>query len=169
MGLVLRLGEARDAAAIAAIHLAARREAMPWLRDVHSDEETYSWVAEQVLPRHEVWVAEVYAQVVGVASLEGDVLAQLYVLPGYQGIGIGSALFAKAQELRPAGFTFYVFQRNARARAFYKRRGCVAIAFGDGSDNEEGEPDVLYRWEPSDRSKMPPDNGARQRAAAERK
>jgi GNAT superfamily N-acetyltransferase len=169
MGFVLRPGEARDADAIAAVHLAARREAMPWLREVHADEETYAWVAEQVLPRHEVWVAEVAGQVVGVAALDGESLEQLYILPGYQGRGIGSALFAQAKALRPAGFTFYVFQRNARARAFYERRGCVAVAFGDGSENEEDEPDVLYRWEPVDCSMMPPDNGARQRAIAERK
>jgi GNAT superfamily N-acetyltransferase len=165
----IRIGEPRDAEAIATVHLEARRAAMPYLPEIHSDAETYAWVAEQVLTQQEVWVAEVDGRVVGAAALAGESLAQLYVLPGYQGIGIGGALFAKAQELRPAGFTFYVFLRNARARAFYERRGCAAIAFGDGSDNEEGEPDVLYRWEPSDRSMMPPDNGARRRAAAERK
>ena len=98
MGIVLRPAESRDAAAIAAVHLAARRVAMPYLPEVHSDAETYAWVAEHVLSRHEVWVAEVNGRVVGVASLEGDFLEQLYVLPGYQGMGIGSALFTKAQD-----------------------------------------------------------------------
>jgi hypothetical protein len=32
--------------------------------------------------------------------------------------------------------------------AFYKARGCVAVAFGDGSDNEKGEPDVLQAKSP---------------------
>jgi GNAT superfamily N-acetyltransferase len=148
IGFRIRLGEPRDADAIAEVHLAARRAAMPWLPEVHSDDETYAWVAEYVLPRREVWVAEAAGRVVGVASLEGNSLEQLYILPGYQGMGIGSALFAKAKELRPEGFTFYVFQRNERARGFYERRGCVAMEFGDGAENEEGEPDVLYRWVP---------------------
>jgi hypothetical protein len=42
----------------------------------------------------------------------------------------------------------YAFQRNTRARGFYERRGFVAVEFGDGSGNEEGEPDVLYQWTP---------------------
>jgi GNAT superfamily N-acetyltransferase len=144
----LRPAEPRDADDIAEIHLASRREAMPWLPEVHSDEETYAWVAGVVLPQREVWVAEVDGRVVGVAALEGDFLEQLYILPGYQGLGIGSALFDKARELRPHGLSFYAFQRNARAREFYERRGCIIVEFGDGSGNEEGEPDVLYRWTP---------------------
>ena len=75
---------------------------------------------------------------------------QLYILPGYQGIGIGSALLALAKVRRPGGLRLYAFQRNARARAFYERRAFVAIAFGDGSGNEEGEPDVLYEWNGGD-------------------
>ena len=38
----------------------------------------------------------------------------------------------------------YTFARNAGARRFYERHGFVAVAFGDGSANEEGEPDVRY-------------------------
>jgi ribosomal protein S18 acetylase RimI-like enzyme len=50
---------------------------------------------------------------------------------------------------RPAGMRLYAFQRNTRARGFYERRGFVAVEFGDGSGNEEGEPDVLYQWTPA--------------------
>jgi len=39
-------------------------------------------------------------------------------------------------------------EANQRARAFYERRGFRAIAFGDGSGNEERCPDVLYEWRP---------------------
>jgi GNAT superfamily N-acetyltransferase len=149
---VLRPAGPRDADEIAEVHTVAMRTAMPYLPELHTDDETRAWVAEVVLPHQEVWVAEADGRVVGVASLAGDSLEQLYILPGYQGIGIGSALFEKAKALRPEGFTFYAFQRNARARAFYERRGCVAIAFGDGSGNEEGEPDVFYQWTPAARA-----------------
>lgn len=144
----LRPAVPADADAIAEVHTRSMRTAMPWLPHPHSDEETRAWVREVVLPHQEVWVAEVAGRVVGVAALDAAMLNQLYILPGFQGQGIGDALFAQAQTLRPAGFTFYAFQRNTPARAFYERRGCVAIEFGDGSGNEEGEPDVLYRWEP---------------------
>jgi len=38
----------------------------------------------------------------------------------------------------------YTFARNAGARRFYERHRFVAVAFGDGTGNEEGEPDVRY-------------------------
>ncbi|WP_165694275.1 hypothetical protein [Teichococcus deserti] len=40
------------------------------------------------------------------------------------------------------------FARNRRARAFYAREGFQEVAFGDGSDNEEGEPDIQLNWVP---------------------
>src|SRR3954447_2640973 len=146
MPYIVRRAAARDAGEIAEVHTVARREAMPYLPHLHTDDETRAWVAEVVLPRQEVWVAEADGRVVGVTSLEDDMVQQLYILPGYQGLGIGSALLALAKSRRPDGLRLYAFQRNTRARTFYEHRGFVAIAFGDGSGNEEGEPDVLYEW-----------------------
>ena len=84
----------------------------------------------------------------GFAALAGDVLSHLYVAPEAFGRGVGSALFAEAKRQRPAGFTFWVFQQNERARSFYERRGCSAVRFTDGAGNEERTPDVLYEWRP---------------------
>jgi ribosomal protein S18 acetylase RimI-like enzyme len=145
----IRPAQAEDVAGIATVHRLSLRAAMPYLPELHTPEEDRAWVAETVLPNQEVWVAEADGRVVGVASLDQhDMLTQLYIDPGYQGRGIGSALLARAKDARPGGFSLYAFQRNTRARAFYERRGFVAMAFGDGSGNEEGEPDVLYRWRP---------------------
>jgi GNAT superfamily N-acetyltransferase len=143
---VIRAAEMGDAGEIAEVHTVAMREAMPYLPHIHTDEDTRAWVAEVVLPQQEVWVAEADGRVVGVTSLADDMVQQLYILPGYQSVGIGSALLALAKSRRPAGLRLYAFQRNTRARTFYEHRGFVAIAFGDGSGNEEGEPDVLYEW-----------------------
>ncbi len=148
---VIRPAEPRDADAIAAVHRASMREAMPWLPDLHTPEEDRSWVAHTVLPQQQVWVAAAAGQVVGVASMDAEnMLTQLYILPEHQGAGIGSALLETAKAARPEGFSLFAFQRNTRARFFYENRGFVAVAFGDGSGNEEGEPDVLYRWTPGD-------------------
>jgi GNAT superfamily N-acetyltransferase len=150
----IRPAEPRDVAAIAAVHRESMRQAMPWLPDLHTPEEDRAWIAQTVLPHQQAWVAEAAGQIVGVASMDAeDMLTQLYVLPGHQGTGVGSALLDVAKAARPGGFRLYVFQRNARARRFYERRGCVAIAFGDGSGNEEGEPDVLYAWTPDSESR----------------
>jgi GNAT superfamily N-acetyltransferase len=91
-GLILRPATLKDADAIASVHIAARRAAMPWLPDLHSDDETRAWIGDVVLPRQVVWVAVRDGQVAGVAALDGSVLEQLYVLPEAQGQGIGGAL-----------------------------------------------------------------------------
>ena len=113
----IRQARPDDVDAIAAVHRTSMREAMPWLPDLHTPEEDRAWVAHSVLPRQEVWVAEMAGQVVGVASMDSEnILTQLYILPEYQGVGIGSALLETAKAARPEGFTLYAFQRNARAR-----------------------------------------------------
>ena len=85
----------------------------------------------------------------GFAALDGDVLSHLYVAPEAFGRGIGSALFAEAARRRPEGFGFWVVQANERARRFDEARGCTAVRFTDGAENEERTPDVLYEWRPS--------------------
>lgn len=142
----LRPAKAEDADAIAEIHTTSRREAMPWLPVVHSDDETREWVATIVLPNQVVWVAASDGQVVGYVTLDGAELNDLYVRPGMQGKGAGSALLAKAMELSPGELLLWTFQRNRKARRFYERRAFIAVQFTDGAENEEREPDVRYQW-----------------------
>jgi GNAT superfamily N-acetyltransferase len=144
----LRRARPADAAAIAELHLAARRAAMPWLPDLHSDAEVGIWIRDRLLAEAEVWVALAGAALVGYMALVGGMLDHLYIAPGHQGRGIGSLLLDQAKALRPAGLRLYAFQRNVRARAFYEARGFAAVAFSHGADNEENEPDVLYQWRP---------------------
>jgi GNAT superfamily N-acetyltransferase len=146
--LALRPATPSDADAIADIFLAARKAAMPFLPDLHSDEETREWIRDVVLVRDEVWVAAAGERVDGFLAMNGDVLAHLYVAPRLHGGGVGSALFAKAKQLRPEGFKLWVFQRNTQARGFYEARGMRVVETTDGSGNEEQEPDAIYEWRP---------------------
>jgi ribosomal protein S18 acetylase RimI-like enzyme len=143
---LLRLAAASDATAIAAIRVAARREAMPYLPAVHTEDEIRVWVAGRMLPHAVVWVAETDGEVAGYLALNGTALEHLYVGPHRQGRGIGNALLSKARELSPERLQLYALQRNVQARAFYEARGFVAVAFSDGAGDEETEPDVLYEW-----------------------
>jgi GNAT superfamily N-acetyltransferase len=70
---------------------------------------------------------------------------QLYVLPGAQGQGIGTALVKVAQDACDQ-LQLWTFQRNANARRFYEARGFALVRETDGSRNEEKEPDALYLW-----------------------
>jgi GNAT superfamily N-acetyltransferase len=147
--LSLRPAEPKDADAIADVFLAARKASMPFLPDLHSDDETRAWIRDVVLPRDEVWVAAAGDRVDGFLAMNGDILDHLYVAPRLHGGGVGSALLAKAKQLRPEGFRLWVFQRNVQARGFYEARGLRVVELKDGSDNEENEPDAVYEWRPA--------------------
>ena len=144
--VTLRRAAPADSDAIAAIHIAARREAMPWLAVVHTDEETRAWVAGIVLPAQDVRVADVDGRVVGYAARDGAELNDLYVDPAWQGRGVGTALLHAAMAASPDELWLWTFQRNAAARRFYERHGFEAVERTDGAGNEEREPDVRYRW-----------------------
>ncbi len=142
-----------DAAAdhdeLADLYLASRADALGYLRKVHSDEETRAWVGWHVLAKGVTWVARVEGRIVGFLNLQGEDLDQLYLLPGFYRLGIGTRLLALAKAASPRRLELYTFQRNDRARAFYEAHGFTARRFGDGTLNEEGEPDAFYVWEPA--------------------
>lgn len=142
----LRPATPADADAIAAIHIAARRAAMPWLPMLHTDDETCEWVASIVLPAQDVRVAEMDGRVVGYVTRDGVQLNDLYVRPGFQGRGVGTALLRAAMAASPGELWLWTFQRNAAARRFYERHGFEAVERTDGAGNEEREPDVRYWW-----------------------
>lgn len=136
----------RDAGEIAALYLASRTEALPYLRRCHSDDEVRSWIATVRLVTGENWVAREAGRILGFMALDGEELDQLYLLPGHFRRGIGSLLIAKAKERSPERLSLFTFQRNSGARAFYERHGFRLVDLNDGSRNEEGEPDALYAW-----------------------
>jgi GNAT superfamily N-acetyltransferase len=141
--------EAGDARAIAEIHLVARREAMPYLRRPHTDDETREWFARIVGDRRAAWwVARAGPEVVAYMLIDGEHLDHLYVGPSWQRRGVGLSLLNKAKALSPRRLGLWTFQRNANARAFYEAHGFRAVARTDGR-NEENEPDVKYEWGPA--------------------
>ena len=143
----VRLARPEDADAVADVYIPSFRS-LTFLPQLHDDDDMRGFVRTHVLGEQEVWVAEEDARVVGFAALDGDVLSHLYVHPRAQRRGIGGALLAKAKDRRPDGFTFWVFQENAKARAFYEQHGCRVLRLTDGSGNEERTPDAEYEWRP---------------------
>jgi GNAT superfamily N-acetyltransferase len=138
---------AQDADTVTALFLEARRAALPRVKVVRSEQETYAWMREVVFPRRSIRIAELDGDIVGFAARDGAWLEHLYVKVGYTGRTIGSQLLAvvinEARPLTPV-LRLHTFQCNEGARRFYERHGFVAVAFGDGTNNEEGEPDVRY-------------------------
>ena len=116
-----------DADALAAIFTGARRTAMPWLPEIHTDDDDRRFIA-RVIAECDVLVARGGSTPVGFLALGDDMVEHLYVAPARQRAGIGSALLEAAKTRRPAGLRLWVFQRN------------------NGAGNEEREPDVLLAW-----------------------
>lgn len=145
---VLRPAVAADADAVAAVLVMSRRAFLPYAPMAHPPEDVRRWVAGTLLPGGGVTVATLNGVVVAVlaVSRQGGVgwVDQLYVQPGHEGQRLGSLLLQHAHDLLPRPVRLHTFQANAAARRFYERHGYAAIAFGDGSDNEERCPDVLY-------------------------
>jgi GNAT superfamily N-acetyltransferase len=119
---------------------------MPYLPAIHTDDQVRAWIRDAVLPRTEVWVALEDALPIGFVSVEGAELHHLYVAPAHQGRGVGTRLLRQAMDQSPGRLALYVFQRNAAARAFYRKHGFVEVTFSDGSGNDEKEPDVRCEW-----------------------
>jgi ribosomal protein S18 acetylase RimI-like enzyme len=80
--------------------------------------------------------------------LESGWIDQLYVDPGLTGVGIGAELIAVAKRERPGGLRLWTFVTNGDAQRFYRRHGFQEVQRTDGSDNEEGAPDIQYEWLP---------------------
>ena len=141
----LRPAEGADLDALTAVFLRSRAEAMPWLPRIRSDASTRWWIDHAVLAELEVWVAEREDVLLGFAALRPGRLEHLHVAPEAQGTGVGRALLGRAVERGGAGMVVRVLRRNERAIAFFTGRGFVWEEEGDGSDNEDGRPDVLLR------------------------
>ena len=146
MALAIRRATADEAPASAELLLRARKAAVPAIPPlVHDDHDVRRWVRERLVPTCEVWLAVDGGRIVGVLALEGAWIDQLYLEPDITGRGIGTALVDHAKSCRPDGLELWAFQSNTGARRFYERHGFVPVASTEG-DNEEGEPDVRYRW-----------------------
>nr|WP_246461548.1 GNAT family N-acetyltransferase [Mesorhizobium sangaii] len=95
------------------------------------------------MPRQQVTVAEAGKVIVGFIAVSGEWVEQLYLDPAWTGQGIGSQLLIDTTAALPV-VRLHCFQANTGARRFYERHGFIAEGFGDGTNNEEGLPDILF-------------------------
>ena len=147
MNATLRPATVDDAPAMGRILWDCFEVSLPFLPQLHTQEDHLGFMRENLLPQFTVWVAEADGEVEGYIAFSEDHVRHLYVHPTAQGQGIGPALLAKAlQDGRRKDL--WTFQQNTRARAFYEKRGFVAVEFTDGEGNEEQMPDVRYEWRP---------------------
>ncbi len=149
-----RLANGADAPLVAELYGTVRRAAVPAIPPaVHTPAEDMEFFGHVIESEAEVWVATCPEQgdrLVAFSIIQDDWLHSLYVHPDVTGQGIGSVLLDYAKVARPGGFGLWVFESNVRARAFYERRGLVAVRRTDGSANQEQAPDVEMLWPGAD-------------------
>lgn len=135
-----------DAQEIAALYLAARPEAMPELLLSLTDQEISAWFLRSVSAVPGAWwVARSNGRIVGYMVLQDEDVGHLYVLPEWQGCGVGSALLDKAKALSPKRLTLFAFPRNMQARRFYEARQFRRVGPSDGA-SQDNAPGVEYVW-----------------------
>ena len=142
-----------DAAECARVYWRSRAFALPTVAAVHDEREVRRWMADELVGRTDMWVAEVDGTVVGLMVLDhgrggAGWIEHLYLDPAWVGRRLGERFLTLAAERLPAGIELWCFQVNDTARRFYERHGFVAEEFTDGSGNEERTPDVRYRRQP---------------------
>lgn len=145
-GVSIRRATPGDAEGIGDVWLASWRATFDFPPG-HPDEAVRRWLADELVPRCETWVVvDGGGTVVAMMALSDAMIEQLYVAPAWIARGLGRRLVDLAKARRPDGVDLYCFQVNDRARRFYEANGFVAVAFGDGSRNEEHQPDIRYAW-----------------------
>ena len=145
MANIVRQLAMSDMGAAAAVHRAAFDAALPWLAGLHTPDEDRWFYRERVFRDCALWGAFQRDALAGFIALRNEWIDQLYVHPGAQGRGVGSALLDLAKTTGDR-LQLWTFQRNLAARRFYERHGFVLVEETDGASNEEREPDALYRW-----------------------
>jgi GNAT superfamily N-acetyltransferase len=149
-GLTVRPATPADLPVVADVFLAARAAAVPAMPPlIHEPDDVRAFFGrfDLTTPDRDFWVAEDARGIVGFAEIKGDWLDDLYVRPDAQGEGIGSVLLDLVKSLRPGGFSLWVFESNAPARAFYAAYELVERERTDGSGNEEKAPDIRMEWQ----------------------
>ena len=121
--LRLREATADDVAIVEHILSTSRSEFLPYAKSPYSPDEIRQWIASCLIPSGNVVLAQLEGEDVGVLATsvtEGvGWIDQLYILPGYVGRGIGTALLRHAQKQLPGSVCLWTFQQNQRRHTFF--------------------------------------------------
>lgn len=139
----LRPARPRDDVAMARI-LADWADATHWVPAVHSV-DAHRDHAAQLIETATVTVVARLGRPVGFLARRGGFVHALYLDSASRGRGLGTRLIARAKAETDC-LTLWTHEANAEARSFYARHGFAEVERGDGSNNDEGLPEVRLEW-----------------------
>ena len=131
---------------IAVVFRTSFKEGLPYLPVLHTADEDLEYFRNRVFTANSVFAAfDEQSKVVGFIAFGNGWVNHLYILTGYQRLGIGGKLLEQAKSEQQS-LRLWTFDRNARAQRFYKKHGFFVVKHTDGAKNEERHPDVLFQW-----------------------
>ncbi len=153
-----------DAKAIASVHLASWKSTYQGIIPSPVLEQMLSrrgreWWQKAIVQKTYILVLEFNGLIVGYATLganrsltlpfEGEIF-ELYLLPHYQGVGLGSRLFKKVKEiLSDYGlhqFVAWILKENEPARCFYEKMGGVIVSTSFENFGDHKLIKLAYSW-----------------------
>ena len=100
---------------------------------------------EEINRTRTCWVTEEDGQLVATAGLEDDEVVTFFVLPAYQGLGIGSALLRSLEDYaRDQGVTELKVNASVTGMPFYARHGYRRI--GANINGTAGPQAPMRKW-----------------------
>jgi ribosomal protein S18 acetylase RimI-like enzyme len=144
----LRRARTADAGAVARLWWRTRMASVPAVpAPVHDEADVRRWAEDVLVASDGTWVAERGSEIVAMMTVEGTEIDQLYVAPEHQHRELGTMLVELARRLSPHELNLWTVHSNTPAQRFYEALGFEVVDATDG-DNEEGAPDLRYRWKP---------------------
>ncbi|WP_309084851.1 GNAT family N-acetyltransferase [Chelativorans sp.] len=145
-GYELRPSTAADRDAIAHVWHASASLPRVGPPDIPTVEELRTRIDLELAAGWSITVAVRDGDVIGFVAIkpQAPVLDQLFVRPGYLGIGVGRALLEHAMAAMPDGFTLHTRSGNWRARRFYEKAGLTFLR--EDVHPRTGDPVSHYGW-----------------------
>ena len=139
---MIRIMQAADLARVAEIWLDTNLSAHDFVPAEYWQDHFEQ--VRQMLPLAEVYVYEEQGEIQGFIGLDGSYIAGIFVCSQAQSRGIGGQLLEHGKA-RKDRLELRVYQKNARAIAFYRREQFQIQ--GEGLDGDTGEKEYLMVWE----------------------
>jgi ribosomal protein S18 acetylase RimI-like enzyme len=165
LAIDIRKAEPRDAAAIADVHQAAWQSAYAGIIPYRTltamiNRRGPDWWDKAIRRSATVLVVEIGSMVAGYATIgrnrarelsqEGEIY-ELYLRPEYQGIGLGTRLFAEARARLGGhglkGLVVWALEENAGALGFYASTGGRDVAEGVEVFDQKALRKVAFVWD----------------------
>jgi GNAT superfamily N-acetyltransferase len=134
----------RDLDAAAEAANAACRQSYAFFGYDYPVSVTRSRLEEALAEGQDFWIPEINGVVAGVLTLKPHFIDKLFLAPQWLGLGIGSALIAKAKAQFPNFIELHCAQQNYPACRFYEQHGFIAREHRVHVPISVG--DIIYRW-----------------------